>query len=237
MRPFYFILIGTVLLLGVAQAEPNPHVVLFGKEMRVKLFLGPREDKSADMNIRALSVDGRIREFTTGEPHQISGTQFVVRKAFRLNDWLPEDQEKAALAPPGSRTAHNWKWQRGGWLLVDIASGRISELKLPDFDPFYSLAGWYRDYVAYCGLSGDGETLYAVVAQLGQKRPVLHQELGPAQSGDLPDSECAQPDWQSGPTRVVFNPVNRRKLTFKLAEEAANPASAPQPPPPQPGKQ
>lgn len=213
--------ISIILSLAAVPAEAAPHAVLFGNPMTVPMFLGASQTQSLQMTIRTLSVDGHLREFTTGEPHNISNTLFVVRKAFRVNDWLPEDQEKAEVAPPGRRTAHEWKWQRGDWLLVDVASGRISQLKLPDFDPFYSFASWYQDYAAYCGISDSGETVEAVVAQLGQKKPLLRQELGRARGGELPDSECAPPDWQSQPLRVLFKPANYPKFTFRLPAESA----------------
>src|SRR5512146_3046979 len=123
-------------LAGAAHAAPKAHVVLFGKWMPVTLFVGPNEDKAVDIKIRSLLVDGRLREFTTGEPHDVTERLFVVRRAYRLNDWLPEDQG----------AAHKWKWQRGGWLLVDRDTGRVTQLSLPYFDSFYSAAGWYRDY-------------------------------------------------------------------------------------------
>jgi hypothetical protein len=48
-------------------------------------------------------------------------------------------------------------------LLVDRMTGHISAINLPEFDSCYSVASWYSDYVAYCGVSDDGKTLYAVV--------------------------------------------------------------------------
>ena len=208
-----------------AHAASKPHVINFGQWTSVKFFVGPNEDQSVDMKIRPLYVDGRLREFTTGPTHDITDTLFVVQKAFRLNDWLPEDQEKVQYSPPGSRTGHQWKWQRGGWLMVDRNSGRITAVKLPEFDPFYSDASWYRDYAAYCGLSDSGEKLYAVVFQLGRRKPVVHRELGAARNGDLPDSECAAPDWQRQPVRVTFTPVGYSKLTFAVRGHAADVAT------------
>ena len=73
-----------------------------------------------------------------------------------------------------------WRWQRGGWLLVDRITGHVSPINLPEFDAFYSRAAWYRDYVAYCGISDDGKNLYAVVAQLGRRKPILKKTLGDA---------------------------------------------------------
>ncbi|HWX93992.1 MAG TPA: hypothetical protein VNY29_15295 [Terriglobales bacterium] len=46
-------------------------------------------------------------------------------------------------------------------------------------DPFYSTASWYRDYIAYCGVSDDGTKLFAIVAQLGRRKLILKKPLGP----------------------------------------------------------
>lgn len=191
--------------------------VTFGRWLPVKLFVGAAEDKTQPMQVRALYVNGELREFTTGEPHDITDRLFVVRHAFRVSDVLPEDPKKVP----------NWKWQRGGWLLVDRRAGRVSRLSLPDFDPYYSTASWFRDYVAYCGVSGDAERLYAVVVRVGQKKPVVRQALGAARNEEMPDSECAPPKWQRGPARVTFEPVGKQPVSFEVrgrwAEETAAP--------------
>ena len=57
-----------------------------------------------------------------------------------------------------------WQWQRGGWLLLDRVSSHILQITLAEFDPYCSVASWYRGYVAYCGVSEEGKKLYAVVA-------------------------------------------------------------------------
>jgi hypothetical protein len=207
--------IAVVLGLTISAAAANPHVITFGKPLPVKLFVGPNEEKSIDMKIRSLYVDGKLKEFTTGEPHDVTDRVFVVRRAFRLNDWLPEDEG----------TNHKWKWQRGGWLMVDRDTGRVSQLNLPLFDPFYSVASWYRDYVAYCGLNDEATRLYAVVTQIGTKKPILRRELGAANNGDLPDSECGAPDWQRTPTRVTFATASGQKTTFAIKGHAADVAA------------
>ena len=204
--------IALLCLSACAAAAPKPHVILFGKWMPVKFFAGPNEEKGIDMKIRSLLVDGRLREFTTGDPHDVTERLFVVRRAYRLNDWLPQDEG----------TAHKWKWQRGGWLLVDRDTGRVSQLNLPLFDPFYSAASWYRDYAAYCGLSDDGEKLYAVVAQLARTKPLLRRDLGPVKQFDLPDAPCAVPVWQRQPARVSFEPTGGQKVTFTIRSHAVD---------------
>lgn len=201
-----------VAALSISVAAANPHVITFGKPLPVKLFVGPNDEKTIDMKIRSLYVDGKLKEFTTGDPHDVTDRIFVVRRAFRLNDWLPEDEG----------TNHKWKWQRGGWLMVDRDSGRVSQLNLPNFDPFYSVASWYRDYVAYCGLNDEATRLYAVVAQIGNKKPILKRELGAANNGDLPDSECGAPDWERSPTRVTFATASGQKMTFSIKGRAAD---------------
>src|SRR5215469_11528717 len=96
-----------------------------------------------------------------GPPHEITERLFVVRRMFRVNDGLADD------------STPRWQWQRGGWLLVDRLTGRISPINLPEFDVIYSPASWYRDYVAYCGVSEAGKKTFAVVAQLNRRKPVL----------------------------------------------------------------
>ena len=203
---------------AVAAVAGKAKLITFGKAMPVRLFVGPNEDKAVEMQIRSLNVDGKIKEFTTGEPHDVTDQFFVVQKAFRVNDWLPEDEGKP----------HKWKWQRGGWLLVDRNSGRVSAVKLPSFDPFYSTASWYRDYAAYCGVSDNGEKLYAVVAQLNERKPLLMKDLGAVSDGDI--SQCPAPQWDRQPARVTFAPAGAQKFTFtvrartvEVGEDAAEP--------------
>jgi hypothetical protein len=71
----------------------------------------------------------------------------------------------------------HWVWQRGPWLLVDRVTGHIVALKLPDYDPGVSQVSWFRDYGAYCGVTASGKSLYAVVAQVAARKPVLAKKL------------------------------------------------------------
>lgn len=217
MRKLLGLVISISILTVSAMCASKPHVVAFGKTFTVKLFLGPTESQSQDIKVRALTVDGKIKEFTTGEPHDITDTLFTIQRAYRVNDSLP-NEEKALP---------KWKWQRGGWVLVDRLTGRVSQLRLPEFDPYYSAASWYRDYVAYCGVSDNGEKLSAVVAQVGAKKPVLRNPLGPATGGEMPNSECAPPSWQRQPMRVTFFPRNTKQVTYEVHGRAADLATEP----------
>ena len=192
-------------------AASKPRIITFGKPTTVKLFIGPAEDKTVDMKIRGLYVDGNLKEFITGETHDITDRVFVARKAYRLNDNLPED----------TKTPH-WKWQRGAWLLIDRTNAHITSLKLPEFDPFYSSITWYRDYAAYCGISDNGENLYAIVAQVGRKKAVLRKELGSASQGDTPEADCDPPQWERSPSKVTFFPKKFPKASYTVFGHATD---------------
>ncbi|HET9742541.1 MAG TPA: hypothetical protein VFQ00_07320 [Terriglobales bacterium] len=195
-------------LSGAAFAASHAHLVTFGPWIRVQLFVGPEADHVQDMRVRSLDVDGKSREFTIGEPHDVTDQVFVVRRAYKMNDALNSRPE--------------WKWQRGGWVMVDRSSGRISKINLPDFDPFYSVVSWFRDYAAYCGIN-DKQKLYAVVTQLGQRKAILHTYINPAREADEPDSECEAPVWQKEPVRVSFEQKNGQKLSFAIRGRSTEP--------------
>jgi hypothetical protein len=198
----------------MAASKPNAHVINFGKTMSVHLFLGPDEQNTAPIKVRPLLVDAKVKEFVTGEVHDVTDRLFVVRRAYRLNNNLPSDDTKLP----------NWVWQRGGWLMVDRLTGRVSQLSLTEFDPFYSEASWFRDYAAYCGVSDNGEKLSAMVIQLGRKKPVLKKELGRLTQGETPDSECDPPLWEKKPTRVTFLPKHGEKFTISVFCHASDAA-------------
>lgn len=204
-RSFIFAALLGTFFHGVMDAAAKIHTIAFGRSMTVQWVAGiANGEKPVTIKIRPLVIDGRVKEYVIGAAHEVTDRLFVVRRAFRVNDSLPED--------PSLR----WQWQRGGWLLVDRTTGRISAINLPEFDPFYSSASWYRDYVAYCGISDDGKKTFAVVAQLSRRKPVLKKILSDGIKDDAgPDSACSIPEWQRTPTRVSFE-AESAKQTFAI---------------------
>jgi hypothetical protein len=103
-------------------------------------------------------------------------------------------------------------------MLVDRVTGRVSPINLPEFDAFYSAASWYRDYVAYCGISDDGGKVYAIVAQLSRRKPVLKKPLSSDRLPDdaSPDSACPAPSWHRAPVRVSFELAVGTKQIFAI---------------------
>jgi hypothetical protein len=211
-----------VMVYGnAAVAASKTHVISFGKwttvqssavEWLADLDTGAAGDKTLSLKVRPLLVDARVKEFTFGAAHDVTDRLFVVRRAFRVNDSLPQEWS----SPP------HWQWQRGGWLLIDRVTGRISALNLPEFDASYSAVSWYRDYAAYCGVSDDGKKVYAVEAQISRRKPVLKKLLEGAIVGKnakdeaTQDLACPVPDWQRAPARVTFEPVGASKQMFAI---------------------
>lgn len=115
---------GLLLWASAAMAVPKPHVIVFGKWTPVKWLAGSGESKPLDLKIRGLYVDTRLKEYTTGAPHEVTDRLFVVRRVFRLNDTLPDETSPTPRMAVGA----------SGWLLVDRLTGRVSQINLPEFD-------------------------------------------------------------------------------------------------------
>ena len=211
MRSILRIWLTVIALSGIVftatEASAKLHVISFGKWTSVQWLpgTGTEGEKPLTLKIRALLVDGIVKEYVLGSPHEVTDRLFVVRRVFRLNDSLPEE------------SGTHWQWQRGGWLLVDRLTGHIAPVNLPDFDAFYSAASWYRDYVAYCGVSDDGKKTSAMVAQLSRRKPVLKKPLNDGVPDErAPDSACPPPLWQRGPMRVSFEAAGGTRQTFAI---------------------
>jgi hypothetical protein len=196
-----------------AAAPAKPHVVALGAARKVPYSLagdpaGARKDET-ELRVRPLIVDGKVKEWTTGDAHDVTDRSFAVRRAIRLNDALPADH------------AGHWVWQRGPWLLIDRTSGKITALHLPDYDPAVSEVVWFRDYAAYCGLNSTGRQLYAVVAQIAARKPVLAKKLGSWDPSDHASPACTPAAWQREPLRIAFQPTGGQPVSFDLVGASA----------------
>lgn len=197
-----------ILLFSIPVAAKN-HSVALGAWRKVPYTpastnSGTATNGRASLRVRPLVVDGQVRDWTSGEIHEITGRTFVVRRAVKLNDSLPDE--------PGS----HWIWVLGPWLLVDRGSAHISILHLPDFDPAVSEAVWFRDYAAYCGVNATGKHLYAVVSQLGVRRPLVAKPLAEWTENDYSTPACAPATWQRQPLQVVFHPAGSAAVSFRI---------------------
>ena len=189
------------LLMAGAFAATKTHTIVLGKTVAIKLAGG--QGGATEARVRPLLVDDRLREYTTGAAHDVTERIFVIRRAYRLNDNLPSETGK----PP------RWIWRLGGWMSVDRQSGRIAQLNLPFFDQQISEASWFRDYAAYCGNSDDGSKAYAMVFQLGRRKPILKQQF--------PGDSCPAPAWEREPLRVTFDPPGVEKASFVVRSRSA----------------
>ena len=193
---------------------PRVHSVALGAAKRVPYTkLGDPAGAlptDTELKVRPLVVDGRVKDWTAGEPHDVTDRSFAVRRALRINDALPGDK------------ADHWVWQRGPWLLVDRVAGHTTPLKLPDYDPAVSDVSWFRDYAAYCGLTSTGKQLYAVVAQVAARKPLVVSKLGvwdPA--APRTGAACAPATWQREPFRITFQPAGAQAASFDLVGSSA----------------
>ncbi|HEX3571248.1 MAG TPA: hypothetical protein VHU44_10540 [Acidobacteriaceae bacterium] len=204
--------------ISLAAAKAKTHTVSLGAARKVPWSRPdkvPNPDDPASkvlptLKVRPLIVDGKQKEWTTGDAHDVTDRSFTIRRAMRLNDTLPGD------ATP------RWSWQPGPWLLIDRATGHITALHLPDFDQGISEAVWYRDYAAYCGTGTTAKGgLFVVVAQLGTRRPVVHKQIGKWPEPTPPDPVCKPAEWQRDPMRVTLQPAEGDAMTFAVVGAAS----------------
>ena len=220
--------IGTLLSISpTAHAAPRKvHTVVLGAAKKVPYSkVGDPAAAETELKIRALLVDGVLKEWTTGEAHDVTDRSFVVRRVLKINDALPSNDaapiDKPALVARPSRPASPWVWQRGPWLLVDRVTGHIVALKLPDYDPGVSQVAWFRDYAAYCGVTATGKSLHAVVAQVAARKAVLSKKLSAYDAESHSEPVCAPPEWQREPLRVTFQPTGKEAASFDVIPGSA----------------
>src|ERR1700746_3774521 len=196
-------------------AAPKAHTVTLGAFRRVP-YTQPdatpdtKVDETSSLKIRALFVDDRQKEWTMGEVHDVTDRTFTVRRALRLNDALPTD------------AAPHWIWQPGPWLSVDRVTGHITALHLPDFDAAVSDVVWVRDYAAYCGIAATVKGgLFAIVAQLGARRPVVLKQIGPWPQTNHFIPVCQPAQWQRLPMRVTLKPTGGEPTIYDVVGTAS----------------
>jgi hypothetical protein len=228
-------LVAVLALTSALSATPRKvHVVALGAMKRVPYSRAgdpagalPGEET---LKIRPLVVDGAVKEWTTGDAHDVTDRSFVVRRVLRINNELPGEKPVAS---------NRWVWQRGPWLMVDRITGHVVPLKLPDYEPGVSQVSWFRDYAAYCGVTASGKSLYAVVAQLAARKPVLAKKLDAFERSDSGEPVCAAVEWKREPLQATFRPAGKDPVSFDViagsvvlvedsdeAPEAAAPAKA-----------
>ncbi len=202
--------LSVLLLMAVPHslAAAKAHTVFFGSGKNVP-YSAVSDPAGAlptekQLRVRPLLVDEKVREWTTGESHAITDRSFVVRRALRLNDALPGDK------------VEHWVWQRGPWLMIDRLKGSVTALHLPDYDPAVSNVIWFRDYAAYCGLTASGKQVYAVVAQISARKPVIAKKLSPWSPGENQPPPCAPAVWQRAPLRITFQPAGVPAVSYDL---------------------
>ena len=206
-----------VLLCAVSQAVwasgHKPHAVFLVAPRKVPYSkAGDPAGAQAgekELKIRALVVDGQAKEWTTGELHDVTDRSFVVGRTLKINDALPGDQQG------------HWVCQRGPWLMVDRTTGRVAALKPRDYDPGVSQVGWFRNYAAHCSVTASRKSLYAVVAQLAVRKPVLAKKLEAFDPDRDPATACAPVEWQREPLRAVFHPVDEDAVSFDIVPGSA----------------
>ena len=213
-----FVVVAAMLaVVPAATAARKVHIVGLGAAKRVPYSKAGDPAGAAagedTLKIRALVVDGLVKEWTTGDAHDVTDRSFAVRRVIKLNDTLPSDKS--------IDKQNHWVWQRGPWLLVDRVTGHMTALKLPDYDPGVSQVSWVRDYGAYCGVTASGKGLYAVVAQVAARKPVLARKLSGYDPENHPDPVCGQPEWQREPLKVTFHPGGKDAVSFNIVPGSA----------------
>ena len=208
--------ISLLLLLCAVPAAAKPpkiHTVSLGSVRKVP-YTPPqatpdtKSEDSSTLRIRSLAVDGIQKEWTLGEVHDVTDRTFVVRRALRINDSLPAEPVR-------------WAWQPGPWLMVDRISGHITALHLPDFDPLVSDVVWFRDDAAYCGIASTAKGgIVAIIAQLGNRKPVVQKLLAPwPQAGNQTSPSnpvCAPAIWHRIPMRATLQLTGAQPITYDV---------------------
>ena len=163
------------------------------------------------LRVRALVVDGRIADWTTGPVHLITPTSYTVRQAVRINNSLPSDPHQ------------HWIWQLGSWLAIHRLTGHVAVLHLPGYDPRVSNVAWFRDLAAYCGLRGVVKPrLTLLVARIGTRVALVSNKITPWNPARNPallsTPACAPVTWKLNPLRVRFQPSVGKPYIYRFVD-------------------
>jgi len=77
---YYLIFVALCLLWSECAAVPKP--MSSRSEMDFRQVADAAGQKLLDLKVRPLFVDTRLKEYTTGTPHELTDRLFVVRRAF-----------------------------------------------------------------------------------------------------------------------------------------------------------
>lgn len=211
MQKIFLAAVPLLLAVSAYGASAKVHTVALGAVKRVPYIAADvsKEDKSDEastLRVRPLVVDGKVREWTTGDTHDITERTFVVRRVLHINDTLPGEKQL------------RWVWQPGPWIAVDRGSGRVTALHMTDFDNAVSDAVWYRDYAAYCGVKTTVRSggLAAVVWQLGSHKAALDKVIGKWPQPARVRPVCAAPQWQREPMRITMQITGGQPITLDV---------------------
>lgn len=224
-------------------AARKAHIVVLGAARKMPYSKADdpagAQPGETELKVRALVVDGALKEWTTDDAHDVTDRSFVVRRAIKLNDSLPAEapatadkpvtsdnattgaKPVASSRPKPARVPEHWVWQRGPWLLVDRVTGHVVALKLPDYDPGVSQVSWFRDYGAYCGVTASGKSLFAVVAQVEARKAVLAKKLSAFNPESHAEPVCGPAEWQRDPLKVTFHPTGKDAIGFEVVPGSA----------------
>ena len=215
MRWVWILMAGSVGCWGQRPPQklartPSAHVVGLGAVRRVPytpadVTADEKNEDTVSLKVRPLIVDDLQRDWTMGEMHEVTDRSFAIRRVLRVNDALAGEK------------GEQWVWQPGPWLLVDRMTGKITVVRLPEFDAAVSNVAWYRDYAAYCGIGTTAKGgLFAMVAQVGARKAVVQKLIGgwPQVNHFVPVCQTAM--WERSPMRVTLKPTGGEAVTFEV---------------------
>jgi hypothetical protein len=70
-------------------------------------------------------------------------------------------------------------------------------------------------------VTATGKSLYAVVAQIAARKPVLAKKLAAFDPENHPDPACDAPDWQREPLRITFHPSGKDAVGYDILPGSA----------------